>query len=90
MNLPEIIGWVVLGLLAGAIARALVPGDDKAGCLVTVALGVAGAFVGGWIGRYTGILATPSPHRWMPSLGSLATATAGAVVLLALFRFLRR
>ncbi len=90
MLLPEIAGWILLGLLAGVIARALVPGDEKAGCLPTVILGIAGSFVGGWIGRYVGILPQTGPHSWMPSAGSLITASVGAIVLLALFRFLRR
>lgn len=91
MNVPEIMGWVVMGLLAGAIARALVPGDDKSGCLVTVALGIAGALVGGWLGRYTGIVdLTGISHPWVPSIASLVTAVIGTVVLLSLLRFLRQ
>lgn len=90
MNLPDVIGWVVLGLLAGAFARALVPGDDRAGCLVTLALGIAGAFVGGWVGRYTGLLSDAQVHPWIPSLGSLVTATVGAAILLLLFRLVRK
>jgi uncharacterized membrane protein YeaQ/YmgE (transglycosylase-associated protein family) len=90
MNLPDLISWVVLGLLAGAIARALVPGDDKSGPLPTMVLGIAGAFVGGWLGRYTGI-ASPvgTPNPWIPSIASLLTATVGTIVLLSLLRFLR-
>ena len=90
MTLPELVGWALLGLLAGGIARALVPGDDRAGCLVTTLLGVAGAFVGGWLGSYVGFLPQAKLHTWVPSLGSLITATVGAVVLLWVFRFLRR
>lgn len=46
-----IISWIVLGLLAGAIAKLLMPGRDPGGCIITMLLGVAGAFVGGWIGK---------------------------------------
>ncbi len=46
-----IIGWIVLGLIAGAIAKLLMPGKDPGGCLVTILLGVGGAFVGGWVGK---------------------------------------
>lgn len=46
-----IIAWVVLGLIAGAIAKLLMPGRDPGGCIITMLLGVAGAFVGGWIGK---------------------------------------
>jgi uncharacterized membrane protein YeaQ/YmgE (transglycosylase-associated protein family) len=91
MSFPDLTHWIVLGLLAGAMARALVPGDDRSGCLVTVALGIGGSFVGGWLGRYTGIW-TPAVavNPWAPSLASLATAVGGAIVLLSLVRFLRR
>ena len=92
--LPELGSWVLLGLLAGAIARALTPGEEKSGCMATVILGIAGAFVGGWIGSYTGFLpkaeASPEAWNWAPSLGSLLTATVGAIVLLSAFRWLRR
>ncbi|GFZ95582.1 GlsB/YeaQ/YmgE family stress response membrane protein [Nesterenkonia alkaliphila] len=45
----SILGWLLLGLIAGAIARAILPGDQKGGCLVTLITGVFGALVGGWI-----------------------------------------
>lgn len=46
-----IISWIVLGLIAGAIAKMLMPGKDPGGCIITMLLGIAGAFVGGWVGR---------------------------------------
>jgi uncharacterized membrane protein YeaQ/YmgE (transglycosylase-associated protein family) len=90
VNLPDLVSWLLLGLLAGAIARALVPGDDRSGCLVTIVLGIAGAFVGGWLGRYVGILTPASPRQWVPAPGSILTAIVGAIVLLSLLRFVRR
>jgi len=94
MSVPQLVSWLLLGLLAGAIARALTPGDEKSGCMSTVILGIAGAFVGGWIGSYTGFLpkaeANPDTWNWAPSIGSLLTATVGAIVLLSAFRWLRR
>ena len=95
MSMPQLVSWLLLGLLAGAIARALTPGDEKSGCTATVILGIAGAFVGGWIGSYTGFLPKPETNPdtwrdWAPSLGSLLTATVGAIVLLSAFRWLRR
>ena len=86
----QILGWLLLGLLAGAIAEALTPGSDKGGLLATVALGIAGAFVGGWIGSVTGFLPHQSPSTWVPSPGSLITATVGAIVLLSLYRWIRK
>ncbi|WP_034271675.1 GlsB/YeaQ/YmgE family stress response membrane protein [Haloechinothrix halophila] len=46
-----ILGWIVLGLVAGAIAKMLMPGKDPGGCIITMLIGVAGAFLGGWIGQ---------------------------------------
>jgi uncharacterized membrane protein YeaQ/YmgE (transglycosylase-associated protein family) len=46
-----IIGWIILGLLAGAIARAIMPGKDPGGFIITIVLGVVGAILGGFIGR---------------------------------------
>ncbi len=86
-SLPLILYWVLLGLIAGALAKFLMPGRDPAGCIFTIALGVVGAVVGGWIGTYFG---------WgrvtvgLFDLRSIAIATFGAIILLALGRLLRR
>ena len=50
-----IIGWIVLGLLAGAIAKLIMPGDDPGGFIVTTLIGIAGALVGGFIASALGI-----------------------------------
>ncbi|EKE73025.1 GlsB/YeaQ/YmgE family stress response membrane protein [Gallaecimonas xiamenensis] len=80
-----IITWLVLGLVAGILAKWIMPGRDGGGCLVTIALGIAGAFVGGWLGTFMGF----GPATGF-NLGSIFTAVAGALVLLALYRVLRR
>ncbi|MEU5694029.1 GlsB/YeaQ/YmgE family stress response membrane protein [Actinosynnema sp. NPDC020468] len=46
-----ILGWIVLGLIAGAIAKALMPGRDPGGIIITMLLGIVGAIVGGFVGR---------------------------------------
>jgi len=46
-----IISWIVLGLIAGVIAKALMPGKDPGGCIITILLGIGGAFIGGWVGK---------------------------------------
>jgi uncharacterized membrane protein YeaQ/YmgE (transglycosylase-associated protein family) len=86
----QVVGWLVLGLLAGAIARALMFGDVKGGLIATILLGIAGAFVGGWIGAYTGVLPNKNPTAWIPSPGSLVTSTVGAVVILSIYRWIRK
>jgi uncharacterized membrane protein YeaQ/YmgE (transglycosylase-associated protein family) len=86
-SLPLILYWVLLGLIAGALAKFLMPGRDPAGCIFTIALGVVGAVVGGWIGTYFG---------WghvtvgLFDVRSIAIATFGAIILLALGRLFRR
>lgn len=45
-----ILSWIILGLIAGAVAKWIRPGSDPGGCIVTILIGIAGAFVGGWIG----------------------------------------
>ena len=49
-----IIGWIILGLLAGIIAKAILPGDDPGGIIVTTLIGIAGAFIGGLITKALG------------------------------------
>jgi len=75
--------WILLGLIAGAVAKLIMPGDDPGGCIVTILLGVAGAFVGGFIGRQLG---------WGPVNGfdfhSLGIAILGSIVLLLGYRFI--
>ena len=80
-----ILSWIILGLIAGALAKWIMPGRDGGGIIVTILLGMAGAFVGGWIGSFLGLGGAGSF-----SIGSIITATAGAVLLLFLHRRLRR
>lgn len=79
-----LVSWVVFGLLAGALARWILPGKDPSGCLVTVALGIAGALLGGLLATYLGFGGI-SGFDWR----SLAVAIAGSLLLLCLWRFLR-
>ncbi len=80
-----ILSWIILGLLAGALAKWLMPGKDGGGWIMTMILGIAGAFVGGWLGSFFGLGTTGGL-----SLGSIATATVGAFVLLFLYNKLAR
>lgn len=80
--------WVVLGLIAGFLAKALMPGRNSGGLIKTALLGVAGAFVGGLIGRYTPISILQESAEATLSWPSVATATVGAIVLLALGRLM--
>jgi uncharacterized membrane protein YeaQ/YmgE (transglycosylase-associated protein family) len=78
----SILGWIVFGLIAGIIAKFLTPGRDPGGCIVTMLIGVAGAFVGGLI--YSLITGVPFAAEF--DLGSMLVAVGGAIVLLLLYR----
>ncbi|QHS09467.1 GlsB/YeaQ/YmgE family stress response membrane protein [Sinimarinibacterium sp. NLF-5-8] len=78
------ISWIVLGLIAGALGKLVMPGKDPGGFIITILLGIGGAIVGGWIGSQLGI-ATPDGF----SLKGIAVATGGAVVILAIYRGLK-
>lgn len=80
-----ILSWIVLGLIAGVLAKFLLPGDDPGGLIITILLGIAGAFVGGWIGTQLGI-ASFNGFTWQ----GLGVATAGAAVLLLVYRLVKK
>ncbi len=83
--MPLWLHWIVLGLLAGTLAKFLVPGRDPPGCIVTIALGIAGAFIGGWIGTAVG-WGRISQDEFSPR--SVALATLGAIIVLLAGRLL--
>ena len=71
------ISWIILGLVAGALARWFMPGDDKMGWIMTMILGIAGAFVGGFVGSLIGLGGSGGFDFY-----TLITATVGAFILL--------
>jgi len=77
-----IFAWIVLGLVAGALAKWLMPGKDGGGWIVTMVLGIVGAFVGGYLGSLLGLGGATDGLN----LGSIATATAGALLVLFLYK----
>jgi uncharacterized membrane protein YeaQ/YmgE (transglycosylase-associated protein family) len=80
-----ILAWIILGLLAGLIAKALLPGEDPGGIIITTLLGVAGALVGGFIVRALGF---GDPIDEFFDLSTWLGAIAGAALLLLLYRVL--
>src|SRR3954463_6739429 len=78
----NILAWIVFGLIAGAIAKLLMPGRDPGGWIVTMLLGIAGAFLGGFIGRAIWGSNGVDGFNW----GSFGLAVLGSIVLLALYR----
>jgi len=84
----DIIGWVIFGLIAGVLARWLMPGKDPGGCIVTIVLGIAGAVVGGFVARILGLATTTNTLGDRNFLVQLAFAVLGAVIILVLYRLL--
>ena len=75
----ELLGWLIVGLFAGALARLVMPGRDPGGCVVTILLGIAGALLAGYVGRMLGIYA-PGEQA------SFIAAAMGSIAILALYR----
>lgn len=78
-----VLGWIVFGLIAGVIAKLLMPGKDPGGFIVTILLGIAGAFLGGFLGRTLGLYSEGEA-------AGLIMAILGAIILLALYRVFTR
>jgi uncharacterized membrane protein YeaQ/YmgE (transglycosylase-associated protein family) len=74
-----VIGWIVFGLIVGALAKLFMPGKDPGGFIVTTLLGIAGALLGGFIGRAIGLYGPEDPAGFVMAL-------VGAVILLAIYR----
>ena len=78
-----ILSWILFGLVVGVIAKLLMPGRDPGGFIVTILLGVAGALIGGFVGRALGFYSENQGAGWIMSI-------LGAIILLALYRMMVR
>ncbi|MDF3302892.1 GlsB/YeaQ/YmgE family stress response membrane protein [Streptomyces tropicalis] len=78
-----IIAWMVIGLLAGAIAKLLMPGKDPGGIVITMLIGIAGGLLGGWLGKV--VLGIDSVNGFF-DLSTWIAAVIGSMILLALYR----
>jgi uncharacterized membrane protein YeaQ/YmgE (transglycosylase-associated protein family) len=85
--LPLWLYWVLLGLIAGSLAKFLLPGRDPSGCIFTVLLGLAGAMLGGVIGTHLGFGRVTQGSF---DVRSVAIATLGSILLLVAGRLARR
>jgi uncharacterized membrane protein YeaQ/YmgE (transglycosylase-associated protein family) len=84
----NIISWIVFGFVAGLLARMIMPGKDPGGFIITTLLGIGGAFVGGFVARFLGIGGASRAVGDNGFLIQLGIAVLGAVILLAIHRFL--
>lgn len=80
-----ILSWIFLGLIAGALAKFLMPGKDPGGCLVTMVIGIVGGVLGGFLGTFIGLGKIQSFD-----LGGIFIATMGAIVLLIIYRIVAK
>ena len=78
-----ILSWILFGLVVGVIAKLLMPGRDPGGFIITILLGIAGALIGGFVGRAMGFYDANEGAGWLMSI-------VGAIVLLALYRMMVR
>lgn len=76
-----IIGWIVIGLLAGGLAKLLMPGRDPGGCIITILLGIAGAVLAGWLGQLVGW------YKAGEGAGFIA-AVVGAFIILFIYKLI--
>jgi uncharacterized membrane protein YeaQ/YmgE (transglycosylase-associated protein family) len=86
ISIGAIVVWIVIGLVAGILAKWVMPGPDPGGIVVTALIGIVGAFIGGWALNLLGFAGSMGNF----SLGSILMATLGAIVLLAIYRLLTR
>jgi uncharacterized membrane protein YeaQ/YmgE (transglycosylase-associated protein family) len=78
-----ILTWILFGLVVGVIAKLLMPGRDPGGFIVTILLGIAGALLGGFVGRAMGFYGQSESAGWIISI-------LGAIILLVLYRMMVR
>jgi uncharacterized membrane protein YeaQ/YmgE (transglycosylase-associated protein family) len=85
VDIMGILSWIVFGLIAGVLAKLVMPGNDPGGIIVTILIGIVGAVVGGYIGTLVGFGEVTGFD-----LRSLAVAVGGGVILLFIYRKLRK
>jgi uncharacterized membrane protein YeaQ/YmgE (transglycosylase-associated protein family) len=78
-----LIGWIVFGLIVGALAKLIMPGKDPGGWIITTLLGIVGAVVGGFLGRLLGLYQEGEPAGFVGAL-------LGAILLLWIYRKTRK
>lgn len=80
-----ILGWIIIGLLAGALAGFFVPGRERMGCIGTMLIGILGGIIGGFL--WVNVLGQSEASGW---LGALVIATIGSIIVLAVLRAMKR
>lgn len=79
------LSWIIVGLIAGALAKLIMPGRDPGGFIVTILIGIGGGLIGGWLGGKFGVGEVSGFN-----IVTILTATAGALVLLFIYRTVKK
>jgi uncharacterized membrane protein YeaQ/YmgE (transglycosylase-associated protein family) len=79
-----IISWIILGLIVGALAKWIMPGEDPGGIIITIVIGIVGALIGGFLSSLMGLGTVTGLN-----LGSIIIALVGALILLWLYRMIK-
>ncbi len=88
LDLGGLITWIIFGLIAGALAKLIMPGNDPGGFIITVILGIAGAIIGGFIANTLGIGGVSGRIGDAGFFTQLIFAVIGAIILLAVYRMI--
>jgi len=86
----NIIWWIIIGLLAGVIAKVIMPGKDPGGAIVTILLGIVGAIIGGWVGARLGIGGRADEAGDPGFFVTLIFAVIGSLIVLAIYRLITK
>jgi uncharacterized membrane protein YeaQ/YmgE (transglycosylase-associated protein family) len=79
-----IISWIILGLIVGALAKWIMPGEDPGGIIITIVIGIVGALIGGFLSSLVGLGTVTGLNLW-----SIIIALVGALILLWLYRMVK-
>ena len=85
MGIWDVLSWIIVGLIAGVIAKVIMPGKDPGGCAVTMLLGIGGAVLAGWLAHY--VLHFNRPD-WGHFFSRLGMGIVGALIILAVYRLI--
>ncbi len=88
IEMGEIIGWLIMGLIVGGLARLIMPGRDPMGCLMTALLGIAGSIAGGYVGQL--IFGKVRSEGYFTPSKSWILSLVGALLLLLIYRMMSR
>jgi uncharacterized membrane protein YeaQ/YmgE (transglycosylase-associated protein family) len=88
MGLWDIISWIIVGFIAGAIAKILMPGKDPGGCAITILLGVGGAVLAGFLAHYLKLSRESEGFGSTGFFAKIGFGVIGALIILAVYRLI--